>query len=41
MKTYVIPMMNVIEMNEADILRTSITLPNIQDPNETPPTQIG
>ena len=42
MKTYVNPMMNVIELDEADIVRTSdITRPNILDPNETPSTPLG
>ncbi len=36
MKKYVNPTLKVIECDEADIVRTSITLPDSNDPNETP-----
>ena len=41
MKKYENPMLNVIEVAEADIVRTSITMPNDRDPNETPATPLG
>ena len=41
MKKYENPMLNVIEVAEADIVRTSITLPERNDPNETPATPLG
>ena len=40
MKKYKNPMLKVIEVAEADIVRTSITLPERNDPNETPVTPL-
>lgn len=40
MKKYVNPMLDLIEIEEADIVRTSITRPDREDPNETPVVQL-
>ena len=40
MKKYENPMLNVIEVAEADIVRTSPVRPTIDDPNETPVTPL-
>ena len=40
MKKYVNPTLDLIELEEADIVRTSITRPDREDPNETPVVQL-